>query len=85
MEKCVWIYRIEEAKESYEKSQRQREWMGTVPRAENRWIKLNISVLRCFKTVPRWQGFRCGGRIGPLKQKSSLEGEEGVTSFTVSL
>lgn len=65
MEKCVWIYRIEEAKESYEKSQRQREWMGTVPRAENRWIKLNISVLRCFKTVPRWQGFRSRGKDRP--------------------
>lgn len=85
VEKCVRRYRIKEAKENYEKPQRQREWMGAVPRAENRWIKLNISVLRCFETVPDGGGLDAEARRGPVKQKSSLEGEEGVTSFTVCM
>lgn len=85
VEKCVWIYRIEEAKESYEKSQRQREWMGTVPRAENRWIKLNYQYWDVSKLSPDGRDLDAEARIGPLKQKSSLEGEEGVTNFTASL
>lgn len=59
--------------------------MGTIPKAENRWIKLNITILRCFKIVPNGRDLDAEARRVPLKQKSSLEGEEGVTSFSVCL
>lgn len=72
--------------------------MGTVPKDETRWIKLNLSEMRTYKNVPKWQGFRylrqdlpygelvlLKAKTAFVKQKATLDGREVIMSSIVRI